>query len=310
MSETKRVGLSFGRRVLRVVVLSNSSAKTVLERAAEIELPFEIGPNQLLEASAVESLREAVSGSLEGQLSGEAATVVALPTDFCRVRLVPVDGELSEEEIQEQARWELGQAVVDDVTGYNFGVHRIRAEVGLVDRMIVVGVRKPLVSGVRRALAGVAGRLVSVESDVFSAARAFTETHPQDPVRPTILLGRRSDVYHAVFLKRNEISGYAAWPIGELAASEPTDIAAFVRDVIDRFLRAHEICSGLEEVAGIYMYGEDVGEELLEALRDTFEARVERLNPFQRQKPSEALRDVAIEARPEAFAAAFGAALW
>jgi len=311
MAEAKRVGIALSERAVRGVVVERDGAAVVVERVAEVLPSQALTPEALLNGSQTKELRAELVRQLENKLRSAAEWVIALPTGFCRVRLTPIDGELLDDEVQEQARWELVHALVDDVEQYNFGVERIRADIGLTDRAVIAAVRKDLAAAVRTLFSGMGGRLISMEADVFSAVRAFQSNYESDPVRPSLLLGREPGLFHAAALTKDSLVGYAAWPVGESVGDEPAEIASFVRDVIERYVKAQEICSSLEELSGIYLYGDGVGEELLEVLRDTCEARVERLNPFQRYRPtSEGESEVSAEVHPEAFAAAFGAALW
>ncbi|MDZ7373014.1 MAG: hypothetical protein ONB23_03495 [candidate division KSB1 bacterium] len=311
MAEGRRTGISFGPRVLRRVEIARKATGAVVS-AGEWKLPFPLEAESFFDPSRSEDIRSRLARQGQVATGGPTEVVISLPVGFYQVRLFPLDSDLGETEADAHLLWELQQGLSGEVSIYNYGFHRLTADMGLTDTIVAAAVRKDLAKSVVQTIGTPLGRTIAIEADVFSAVRAFDANYVPDPLRPLLLLGRGEGAFSTVAIAKGKPAGFGIWPIpADPGEGTSGQIAEAMRDILDRFVRARELCGGLEGLAGIYLYGEAVDEEFIDALRDTCETRVQRLNPFLRNRPAAMAGDeVAVESHPEAFATAFGAALW
>jgi Tfp pilus assembly PilM family ATPase len=312
MPEYTRIGVACGGEALRCVEVRREGKGIAVRGVTEIPLPVPLTLEHLLEPNRMEEVRRAVR--LHRAVGNQAQTELAasLGAGLYFVHLFPVDADLHGAEFDEQVEWELRQSVAQDLDSYNFGAEKLATNVGLVDLAVAAAVRKEVVRALRSTLEGTFGRLICVEADVFSACRAFEANYDADPLRPTLLLGTGQRACCVAAVVKQEVRAIAIWPQPEDSADRSaTERAGYLRDVIDRFARTHDLSRSLGDLAGIFLYGEGVDEEFIEALRDSCEAKVLRLDPFLRNRPQETGRgEWAVGVHPEAFATALGAALW
>ena len=305
------IGVSLGRKFLRLVQLKREGGADQVVRTLEVPAPEPLDLSFLMDDTKRAGWHQELT-TLVGDLPVDATAVVAIPASFCALRVFPVDADLTDDELAEQSKWELEHLVLSSPDEYYYGTDRIQAEVGLTDTAVLVAVRKSVATAVRELLSGLGPRIVAVEADVFATQRAFEQNYDLDDLHPTMLLERSGGRLNAVVVKRGGTFRFLSDLLPELAdGSDETTAAQATRNAVERLARAQGVLQTLEELSGIYLYGEDLSEAFVDALRDTSEARVEKLNPFRRLRLApDAIDELVLETRPEGFAAALGASLW
>jgi len=305
------IGVSLGRKHLRLVQLRREGGSEEVVRTLELPAPEPLDLAFLMDDAKRAGWHQELT-TLVGDLPADATAVVAIPVGFCALRVFPADADLTEDELAEQSKWELEHLVLSSPDEYYYGSDRIQAEVGLTDTAVLVAVRKSVATAVRDLLSGLGPRIVAVEADIFAAQRAFEHNYDLDDLHPTMLLERSGSRLNGVVLKRGGTFRFLSDLLPELGDDTPASTAAEAfRNAAERLARAQGVLESLEELAGIYLYGDEQSEAFVDALRDTSEARVEKLNPFRRLRLApDAIDELVLETRPEGFAAAVGASLW
>lgn len=240
------------------------SKKLVLKKISSSEVNIESCDNQ-----KVEEIASIISSSVDIK---EKFTKFAfcIDTEFAFLNVIPVDANLSEQTLNEHLLWEVSQYFPSDsaqqmvVRGYKFGS-------GTVQRMLMVAVKKELISFLRAISDKLNLRIQIIDIDHFAVENCLRErissVRSRYFYRDFLLAGvkrRRIDV--SVF-RNYEFQKYFYYVL-----HDDSDIRYFLIKLINDY-----VSSGFDKFV---FYGEMLDASMIDLISDMLGSKFSLLNPF------------------------------
>jgi len=312
---TSVLGVQFVRNRLYAGEIERSGGRTVVRKLASTEalvaFDFDSVNNSYQISTCAQALRTLVQGTSFQTRKG----ALALESRFVLIKKIPMDRDASESEVQEQARWETEQFILAPVDEYVFDYAKLPSRGD--DRPLevaVVAVRRAITEALKKIFLEAELDLRAIDVDLFAAERAFKANYDFAPTDTVVLIEVGKKELTGCFLRGGEYvhsQELLAFGNEELQHAPPAEsLARSVSKELKRVLLDHQLGQDIKDLSGIYLFGDEVTDDLLEELRDLHTVRVERVNPFRKLTLAPELqREDLVQARPEAFTVSVGTAL-
>lgn len=248
------------------------------------------------------------------QFSGKHA-VFSLDSRMVLVKKLPIDPDLTEDELREHVTWETKQFLLSPISEYNVAYELLEpTQTESAPHVLIVAVRKSIISYLRQVFKNTGLDLEVVDVDIFAAQRALERNYDSLSDDRVALVDVGENALHVVFLKNGEyfLSQDVPYPADEsrtLLHSDADRLAKMISRELRRIILDNKVGKGIEELDGIFLYGEGVDEEVVEALQSSHDVRIERVNPFKKVRLKSGKATAERHLRPETFTVAVGAAL-
>jgi len=214
-----------GGERLDLVEVEELSKKLILKKT----LSYNINLNSFSHGK-VEEIASLISSSIR---INEKITRISfcLETDFAFLNVIPVDADLPDQDLNEHLLWEISQYFPDEsgqgfiVKGYKFGS-------GKIQRLLIAGVRKEIVSFLKSIVDRLNLKIQIIDIDHFSAENCLRERI--SPVRSRyfysdfMLVGLKRKRIDVSVFKDYEFQRYFYWIVGN-----ESDLRYFVIKLIN-----------------------------------------------------------------------------
>ncbi|MCX6137995.1 MAG: pilus assembly protein PilM [Ignavibacteriales bacterium] len=227
--------------------------------------------------------------------SGSKHFSFALNSKMVMLQTIPVDSSLRENEIDQQAKWELNQYFLDSHP-HSFSVNTQqlpRDPDALHVPTLVLAVRKSFVNFLTRVCAQSGTTLHIVDVDHFAAENAFLVNYPEEVTKRCMLIGADEE----------------SFDVSILVAGQAVNVSVVPRSSVADISQLVEYAAAAKPEA-IYFHGRIVTPELVEEVSTATGVKAEILNPFLKVALPKSLGNYAeIQREQQSYAAAVGLAL-
>jgi type IV pilus assembly protein PilM len=308
------VGISLTHDHLRMTEGARSSGEFLITNLAQGRLrqPFDF--QVFSEKNYIPRFAEDINRLYQASHFEGRHAAFSLDSRMVLVKKLPIDPDLAGEELHEHVLWEARQFLLSPLAEYNIAYERLEpTEVEPEPHVLVVAVRKSIISYLRQVFEHTDLHLDVVDVDIFAAQRALERNYESLSDEHVALVDVGEQALHVVLLRNGEyfLSQEVPFPADEtktLLQSDAERLAKLIARELRRILLDNKLAKAIEELDGIFLYGEGVDDEVVEALRNSHDVRIERVNPFKKVR-LKADRTADRHLRPETFTVAVGAAL-
>ncbi len=240
---------------------------------------------------------------------------LTLDSRMVLVKKIPIDADLQGEELNEHVLWESKQFLLSPLSEYNIAWERLEpTEAESQAHVLIVAVRKSIISYLRQVFQHTKLHLDIVDVDIFAAQRTLERNYESLTAEHVALVDVGEHGLQVVLLRNGEyfLSQKVPYPGDEgktLLQSDADRLAKLVSRELRRILLDNKLGKAIEELDGVFLYGEGVDEEVVESLRNLHDVRIERVNPFKKVRLNAERAAADPHLRPETFTVAVGAAL-
>jgi Tfp pilus assembly PilM family ATPase len=227
--------------------------------------------------------------------SGSKHFSFALNSKMVMLQTIPVDSSLGQNEVEQQAKWELNQYFLDSHPhSFSVSTQRLPGEPDTSSTpTLVLAVRKSFVNFLTRVCAQSGTTLNIVDVDHFAAENAFLVNYPESVTKRCLLVGADEDSFDVSILAAGQTVDVSIVP-----RSSMTDISQLVAYV------------AMTKPEAIYFHGRIVTRELVEETYRATQVSAEILNPFLKVAlPKSLSNNAEILKEQQSYAAAVGLAL-
>ena len=227
--------------------------------------------------------------------SGSKHFSFGLNSKMVMLQTVPMDSSFGENEIDQQAKWELNQYFLDSHP-HSFSVSAVPLQ-GDMDALhtptLVLAVRKSFVNFLTRVCGQSGATLNIVDVDHFAAENAFLVNYPEAVTRRCLLVGADEE----------------SFDVSVLVAGQTTDVSVVPRSSMSDISQLVAYIQAMKPEA-IYFHGRIVTADLVAEVAAASGVPAEILNPFQKVVLPKSVGNYAeILRAPQSYAAAVGLAL-
>jgi Tfp pilus assembly PilM family ATPase len=241
--------------------------------------------------------------------------VFILDATMVLIKKIPVDASLQGERLKDHMHWEVAQCVVNPKEEYIIAFERLPSgpEQGSAEVVIVVA-RRLIIDFLKEMFNNTDLRLRAIDVDVFAAQRAFVQNYEQNENEFVALVDLRNDNFQfsvfkgEMFLLSQDVD-YQIEPRGDSSKRDDEHLARIISKELRRIIIDQKLGKSVEDMHAIYLYGDGVTDQIVEALQNTHNVRIDRANPFKKIKLASQGGDPVMQSQPETFVVPVGAAL-
>lgn len=242
------------------------------------------------------------------------SAVFTLDSTMVFIKKIPVDPNLSGPRLREHVQWEVGQFLISPSDEYVIDFeHQPPANGEAFANVVIVVVRKTITDFLKEIFLETNLRLQAIDVDVFAAQRVLARNYELAHDSRVAMVDVRKENLQFSILKGENF--FLAQEIdyvleeGELLRREDDYMARVIAKELRRIILDNKLGRGVEDISSLLIYGEGLSSTVIEALRTTYNIRIELANPFRRLKLTGQIGDPTIQAHPETFVVSVGAAI-
>ncbi len=305
------VGFSISENSLRVVQLAQNEGSFRIEKMAQEKFPH---PFRLLTLDNQERFR-AILSTLENLVKREEwpSTIgVSIPDGLVLIKEIPIDEDLSDEELDQQARWEAVQFLPNGLSEeYLLSYKRLNVEESSV---LLVAFRELVLRRVRQAfeIAGRTPKFLGV--DIFSSLSAVGRLYDAGEGLSALLevgenAARLALLEGGEYLLSKKLPYSAVEDNNGSVFDSANALAEFLKKEARKLLLDRKVDAGEVPIARLFVYGEKASGELVAGLENGPAVEVSLVNPFVEMEVPDGAAPEGIEENPSVWTPAVGAAL-
>lgn len=307
------LGVSVVQDRLRIVEGKKEGNDFQVTRVAQGTLRQPFNYEALADKNMARRFAEDINRLCETEQFSEKRVAFSLDSSMVLVKKIPVDSDLSDEELSAQIDWEVRQFAISPVGEYIIDFERTQlSSTEPLTHILVVVVRKKIVQFLKEIFKHTSLKLKVIDVDVFSAQRALQLNYDCNNGDKIGLVDvEESKIHFSVLEGRNLFLTQDVIPPS--SNGNPEDHSESRTRLISKELRRivldHQLGKSVEDFKEIFLYGEAVEDQVLEGLQNSYDVHIGRANPFRKLKIlPEAKNDIG-EGRSERFVISVGAAL-
>lgn len=317
---------NLGHDAVLGVVLKNDKMKLIeveltadnqfrINRIIESKLNFPFMSKTVMEGKYVTEYAEELKNLITKFGFNDRRAAFSLANDLVIIKKYPYDNDLSNEQLIDQIDWEVKQFVYSNNDEYIIDFQKIKLnKPDQPNQLIIVAVREAVVNYVKQLFSKAKIRLQIVDTDVFAAIRAINRNYEcregeigalicidQTGINFTIIDGAEYFTSSNVILDLKPDTS-------DVAVSE--NVIRIISKELRKIILDHKLGEKIEDLNRIFLYGDMVQDNVLEALQNAYNIRIDRANPFRRLRFAQNVSvDEYIWSRPETFTVCVGSSL-
>jgi Tfp pilus assembly PilM family ATPase len=307
MNETRSEGLAginFLRDKAWVAEVKRLDGQPLVNRITQGQLDthfnFDVFNNRSLVSRFSDNLNQIIKGS---DIKAKRAAF-SLHRSFVLIKRSPIDSNFSDEDLREQVSWEIEQFILSPRDEYIVDYQRLIS----VGEVLIVAVRTSIVNYLKDIFSATDLKLEAVDVDIFAALRALKANQYFGEADKVALVdvGEQGLNFSILIGGEYYLSQEVLYP------AEATEFggANLISKELRRLILDNKLGESIENLNGIFLYGELVEDDVLEELQNTHDVRIDRANPFRRLRLSpDVSSDPLVRSRPETFMVCTGTAL-
>lgn len=276
---SKSLGISFSASQICFTELSSEAGKVKLDNAESVPVDFNFEDAFHKHKSSQIDLSR-ISGEIQNYMArrGLSDIDIALTIGTSQAFLItlPIDYSEGKQSLNSKIYWELSNYYPDNYGDFVINTYRLNSILPCKDsdEYLIIAVQKNTLEFVKRIFKICSLNLSLVDIDHFAAEHALRKNYMDNLAGKNVLMVglRKGRVdYGYICDRKYKFYAYSKY------SSEPEFNLSLVRK-INSLLSSAEFSEGIDS---IYIYGDEVGEDTVEALRKIEGIKGVIVNPFE-----------------------------
>jgi len=244
--------------------------------------------------------------------------IFTLENSFAIVKKIPVDSNLSKDEIVDQVNWEVKQFSYSPDDDYIVDFQELEtSNEKPVEEIIIVSVRERIIKQLKRIFSTAKISVRVIDLDIFAAIRTVENNYDLKTGELVGLIEIDSHGIQFIILKDTKLYDSQEISLSQMGIEENNlesvdvdEIAKIISRELKRIVQDHQLGESVETLNRIFLYGDEVRDGVLEKLQSGFNVRIDKINPFRNVfiGPKVSI-DEKISSHPETFTVCVGSAL-
>jgi len=275
----KALGISFSSEQINFTELTNDNGKVRLDNAESVPVDFNFEDDLFKHKSSQKDL-SSLSGEIQNYLTrrnlSNIEIALTIGTSQAFLLTIPVDYSEGKQSLNSKIYWELSNYFPDNYSEFVINTYRLNSVLPCKDsdEFLIIAVQKNTLEFVKRIFKICNLNLALVDIDHFAAEHSLRRSYLENITGKNVLMVglRRGRVdYGYICDKKYKFYSYSKY------SSEPEFNLSLVRK-IGSLMDSVQFKNGVDT---IYLYGDDIKEDTIEALMKIEKVNLEILNPFE-----------------------------
>jgi len=304
----KSLGISFSGGSIFFTELYSDSVNIRLDNVEEVKVDFDFEDEFQKFKSSQKDLTN-ISSEIEKYITkrnaAECSVSLAISTAQAFLITLPIDFSEGKQSLYSKISWELSNYFPDNYNDFVINTYRLNSVLpfGSSDEFLIIAVTKNSLEFVKRIFKICRIELALIDIDHFAAEYALRNSYPEKMRNKNVMMvGLKSGRVDYGYITDKKYRNYAYSKSG----SETEFNLNLVRK-INSLLESKRFRPGLDR---LFLYGNEVKEDTVEALKKIDGVNAELINPFVNIGASDLfLKDESLRKTAYRFAPSCGAAL-
>ena len=304
------IGISIRDTTLRMTETSSSNGEYQVVRLSQgrVRTPFQL--SSVKNSELVRKFAEDINRLYETADFETKRAVFTLDSNMVLIKKIPVDVNLSDQRLRNHINWEIEQCVINPIKDYVIDFEYLQSKKTNADfaEVIVVIVRRSVVNFIKEIFNITELKLSAIDVDVFAAQRIFCRNGGTQNNKYIALIDVRKGNFQFSIIKNSEF--VLIQDIDDPREETVSYDSEYIAKILSKELKKIMLDSRSEyDIDTIYIYGDDITDGIVDALKNKYDTKIYRANPFRNIKTIDQLVDPVVLANPETFVVSVGAAL-
>jgi Tfp pilus assembly PilM family ATPase len=308
MQPKRYLGISFSSNNIYFTELTSDSGAAKLENVESVKVDFDFEDEYSRYKSSQRDLTN-ISGEITSYIARRnlhiTSASLSIGTSQAFLVTLPIDFSEGRHSVNTKIYWELSNYFPDNYNEFLINTYRLNSVLPSMgsDEFLIIAVKKNTIEFIRRIFKVSNLNLSLVDIDHFSAEHSMRSSHAQKlRDKKVLLVGLKKNRIDYGYLDNKKYRFYAY----SKYHSDAEFNLSLVRK-LSALLQKAPLSGGVD---AIYLYGEDIKEDTLDAVRKLDKAPIEVINPFEGVAASELfLKDEGLRKNSYKYAASCGVAL-
>lgn len=242
----------------------------------------------------------------------------ALDSQKVLIKKVPLDSDLSGEEIKNQVHWEAEQFVFHSPDRYVVDFNQLSGDRsrGLSELLIIMA-RKDIINFLLEVFNKTRLKLQVIDVDIFAAIRAVKANFDYAENEKIGLIDLNPQNAKITLMTRGEyfLSSEATYESNEFEESnlvnlDDDQLTKLISKELRRIILDHKLGRNVEDLDQLFFYGDMLKPQVVENFQHLYDVRITKVNPFRKVRfNAHDVGDELIRNHPEKFVNCVGVAL-
>ena len=304
----KSLGISFSSNNIYFTELLNDSGMPKLENAESVKVDFDFEEELGRHKSNQKELTN-ISGEIGTYVTkrnlSQASVSLSIGTSQAFLITLPIDFSEGRQTINKNIYWELSNYFPDNYNDFVINTYRLNNVLPSKnsDEFLIIAVKKNTIEFIKRIFKVCNLNLALVDIDHFSAEYCIRKSYENSlEGKKAVLVGLKKNRIDYGYIDNKKYKFYAYSKY-----NSESELKLGISRKLSSLFSGYPLSEGVDT---IYVYGEDIKEDVLDTIRKLDNAPVEIVNPFGGIKAAELfLKDENLRKNSYRYAASCGAAL-
>ena len=319
VDEEVRFGIYLKRNNFKMVEVEKpSSDQFRINKLIQVNLDTSLDLNSIHNDSQMVEIGNQINEIFNVFKAEPKQAVFTLENPFAVVKKIPVDSNLSKEELIEQVDWEVKQFSFSPDDEYIVDFQQLDYSTRTpTEDIIIVTIRQKIIQQLKKIFSVAKISVSVIDLELFAAIRAIENNYDFKADALVSLIEIDFQGIQITILKEKNLNFSQEFSLAKLGIEKESmksvddnEVANIINKELKRIIQDHQLGDNVEALNRIFLYGDDVRDGVLAKLQNSFNLRIEKTNPFRNVfiGPNVSI-DEKISSHPETFTVCVGSAL-
>lgn len=317
--EEVRLGIYLKRNNFKMVEIEKSSSGQFrINSLIQVNLDTSLDLNSIQNDSQVTEIGDQISEIFNVFKAEPKQAIFTLENPFALVKIIPVDSNLSKDELIDQVNWEVKQFSYSPDDEYIVDFQQLDSSNGkTTEEIIIVSVRQKIIQQLKKLFSAAKISVRVIELELFAAIRAVENNYDLKAGELVCLIEIDFQGIQFTILKDKKFYFSQDIPLSKLGIEgdsfksiDDNEMAKIIYRELKRIIQDHQLGDSVEGFSRIFLYGDNVRDGALEKFQNSFNVRIDKTNPFRNVFIGPNVNvDEKISSHPETFTVCVGSAI-
>jgi hypothetical protein len=276
------LGISFSLNKIHFVEISREDDNKKLEHAESTVVDFDF-EEDLSKFKSNNKILTNVSSEILKYINKRdtkySKVLLTIGTSQAFMIILPIDFSEGKQSLSTKIYWELSNYFPDNYNDFIINTYRLNKVMpsGSSDEFLIIAVLKNTIEFVKRVFRLCNIQLSIIDIDHFASENNLRNNREQDlSGEDTIIIGLKKNRFDFGIISNKKYSDYSYTKY----SSEPEYNLALIRK-LNSILASNRLTGSKENFKKIFLYGDEIRSETIEALKKSDSLKIEVINPFE-----------------------------
>ena len=210
--------------------------------------------------------------------------LVSIDYSFATIKILPVDANLKEKELQEHVLWEFQQHLISPIEEYNFDYQKLpKTSISKYPSLLIAAVKKPIIDAVRLIAEISDMNLKLIDINIFSSVNTLEKNYKLKSNSKIAFIEITNDHLIFIILEGKTLLGFHPIPLKEKPDDEISieKISEEIMKNLRFFISDYESGKEQDKFDNVFLYKNNKELDLKLILASEEESDFEIINPLK-----------------------------